>query len=104
MTTKTFPIQRVISTTSGGLQGVAQLDLSELADKLGPVLDDPAEKWKEGDANRPPVAKPTVGPHRYTIYVPHEDGTRLSLGNGVPSLGQAGMTGDTKSHIHLNAH
>jgi uncharacterized protein (DUF2345 family) len=103
MANDTFPVQTSISGKGKNQKVVAQLDLTSLEDALSPVLT-PGSDLVETDASRPVVANPTKGPHRYTIYVPFNDGSRLSLGNGVPDKGQAGITADTLSHIHLNAY
>ncbi len=92
MSDDTFQIQT-------GLDGVAQLDLAELADALQTV---PTEsRWKESDATRPKVAAPTKGPHRYTIYVPHDEGARINVGQGHPRWSEPGVSIDTKTHIHM---
>ena len=103
MADETFPIQSASGgLTSGRLQGAVQLDLSELENKLGTPLVDPATKWAEGDASRPHVAKPTVGPHRYTIYVPHDEGARVNIGAAAPNNSDPGISLDTKTHFHAN--
>jgi len=79
---------------------VPQLNLAELSSKLGPKLTDPAALFVETDAFRPDPAHPTDDPHRYTIYVPHPDNSRINIGRAHPSAGETGISLDTKSHIH----
>ena len=50
------------------------------------------------------VAKPTEGPHRWTLYVPHDEHARISVGKAHPSMGEDGIALETKSHIHLWTH
>ncbi|MFO0547008.1 MAG: hypothetical protein U0271_01405 [Polyangiaceae bacterium] len=98
-----FPVQTSGSIDDGGVQVVAQLDLTELDDKLAPILTDPSAKFAVKDATRPDVAKPTKGPHRYTIYVPHDDAARVNIGAPNPLKGETGIALETKTHIHAHA-
>src|SRR6185369_5984097 len=80
---------------------VPQLDLSALKGKIGKRPADPAMTHKDGDANRPSPGKPTEGPHRISIEVPHDDETALNLGAASPVIDDDGITGRTKTHVHF---
>ncbi len=102
MSNETFPLQSSTATTPGsGTTIVGQLDLSELEDVLPHGLTNPAAIFEEGDASRPPPANPTAGPHRYTIYVPHDEGSRLNMGAPHHRQGDTGITMETKTHFHV---
>ncbi len=79
---------------------VAQVDLKVLATALAPRLADPDSAFTEGVAIRPDPANPTAGPHRYTIYVPHNDGSRVNIGAPHPVAGETGIALETMTHVH----
>lgn len=93
MANETFPIQSV-----DGKRVVGQLDLSELDAVLAPSLHDPPSGFDPKHASRPEVASPTAGPHRYTIYVPHDEGARINVGAPHPKFGEPGITMRTNTH------
>lgn len=95
MANEVFPVQ---TTTSSSKAVVGQLDLSELESVLAPQLTDPPKGFDPHHASRPKVATPTVGPHRYTIYVPHDEGARINVGAPHPKLGEPGITMRTNTH------
>jgi hypothetical protein len=83
---------------------IVQLNLIELELVSAPesVIVDPFAKFEEKEVNRPKVAEKTVGPHRYTIMVPHDDKAMVSVGQGAPHrIKDTGITGRTNSHIHF---
>lgn len=104
MANETFPVQTTQPNDAGAPSVVAQLDLSELDSKLAPPLTDPTAEFKRDDASRPDVAKPTKGPHRYTIYVPHDEGARINVGAPHSKKGEPGITMATRSHIQAFAY
>lgn len=93
MANETFPIQN-----TPGKRVVGQLDLSELDGALAPQLHDPPTGFDPHHASRPAVATPTAGPHRYTIYVPHDEGSRINIGAPHPKFGEPGITMRTNTH------
>lgn len=100
-----FPVQTTPTVDGEGvITGVvAQLDLTELAAKLTPRLADPDSAFTSSEViPRPPAAKQTSGPHRYTIYVPYNDGAQINVGAAhwpfSPGIGMS-----TKTTISLNA-
>lgn len=104
----TFPAQVTRTDENGNpveIAGVvAQVDLGGLANELAPRLADPDNLFTSSDVSpRPDPAPPTAGPHRYTIYVPHNDEARINVGAPHPTRGETGVTVDTKTHIHLSA-
>lgn len=101
MANEPFPVHS--STSDAAVTVVAQLDLSELETALAPSLADPTTKFKKSDASRPDPAKPTAGPHRYTIYVPYDDVSRVNIGHAHPIKGEMGIAMETKTHINAFA-
>ncbi len=97
---------QLVNTVTGGAAPlpVPQLDLNQLATDLAPLLRDPDSEFEKIEVVRPSWSKQTEGPHRYTIYVPYNDGARLSIGAAHGILGSPGITAETKTHIHLNAY
>jgi hypothetical protein len=62
---------------------------------------DPTSAFDKKKVCRPAVAPTTVGPHRYTIMVPHNDRAMLSVGQASSKhINDTGITGRTDSHIH----
>ncbi len=97
-----FPVTSHTEGQGAQKHRVLQVNLTELEHALAPKLA-PGEEFIQVDGvSRPATSTPTKGPHRYTIFVPHNDESTLNIGNGPPG-GQAGISLDTKSHIHLNA-
>ncbi len=94
MSNETFPVQ----TSTASKRVVGQLDLSELDSALAPQLHDPPTGFDPHHASRPAVATPTAGPHRYTIYVPHDEGARINIGAPHPTHGEPGITMRTNTH------
>lgn len=80
--------------------GKRELDLSAFAEKLAPMLKDPADEFVTTEATRPDAAAQTPGPHRYTVYVPSDDKTILNLGTSVDGW-DTGITGATLSTVHF---
>lgn len=101
-----FPVRSVAELAEDNtLAGVvSQLDLTELQKALAPRLADPDSAFTASEIiPRPDIANPTAGPHRYTVYVPHDDGSRLNMG-AAHWPAAPGISADTKTHIHLNAY
>ncbi len=98
MDQETFPV--ATSSTDGSKLVVGQLDLSELESCLAPSLSDPPAGFDPNDASRPEPAKPTAGPHRYTIYVPYDEKARINVGAPHPDHGEPGIAMRTKTHFH----
>jgi hypothetical protein len=76
---------------------VTQLDLTELQSALAPRLADPDSEFTSSEViPRPDPANQTKGPHRYTIYVPHDDGSKINVGAAhwpfSPGIGMATKT------------
>lgn len=99
MDQETFPT--LASTPDGSKVVVGQLDLSELESCLAPALNDPPAGFDPDDASRPDPAKPTTGPHRYTIYVPYDEKARVNIGAPHPDHGEPGIAMQTKTHFHV---
>jgi len=83
---------------------VAQVDLTGMQGMLGPRLDDPDQDFTSTKVvPRPDTAVQTKGPHRYTIYVPHDDGSSINVGASKwphsPGISMA-----TKSNITLRTY
>jgi hypothetical protein len=93
-----FPV--ATSSTDGSTLVVGQLDLSELESCLAPSLSDPPAGFDPSEASRPEPAKPTAGPHRYTIYVPYDEKARINVGAPHPDHGEPGIAMRTKTHFH----
>ncbi len=79
----------------------AQLDLAELGSALAPRLRDPDSDFTVSEVvPRADPANQTPGPHRYTIFVPHDEGAMINVGAGrSPFSDGIGMA--TKSTIAL---
>lgn len=85
---------------------VAQVDLSVLGPKLAPHLSNQGDNVFTSTNltdSRPDPAPPTKGPHRYTIFVPADDGARVNIGAGL-DMAPPGVSIDTKTHVHLYAY
>src|SRR5687768_4406299 len=101
MANETFPLHVSAPGEPGsGTTVVGQLDLSEIESALTRALADPAASYRESDASRPQPAKSTVGPHRYTIYVP-DTKIRINIGAAHHRQGDSGITMTTQSHFHV---
>lgn len=90
-----------VNATSDG--SPPQLDLGVLADKLSPLVRDPSSDFVSTMTKRPGPAAQTAGPHRYSISVPHDDGTYLNLGAGAHMLAPTGVTMGTKTRVTATA-